>query len=244
MYTRFVESFILISASFLTSILSALVGMAGGITLLSIMTFFMPLRLIIPIHGMNQLVSNFSRAYFLRKNIVYSIFLPFVVGVPLGSLLAVQFLEKSFESPIPKILIALLIFYAVFKPKKLPSIKISHKAFSIVGFAAGFLGLLVGATGPFIAPFFLRDDLNKEEIIATKAAQQSVVHLVKIPSFLYLGFNYQEYLPLIVGMMFASVIGTKTGVLLLGKISEKLFVLLFKSFLVLAALRLLYKAFV
>lgn len=43
-----------------TAAISAVVGMAGGVTLLSIMILFMPLNAAIPIHGIVQLVSNIT----------------------------------------------------------------------------------------------------------------------------------------------------------------------------------------
>ena len=65
--------------------------------------------------------------------------------------------------------------------------------------------MFVGATGPFIAPFFLRDDFEKEEVIATKAACQMVGHGLKIPAVLIIGFEYSAHLPLL-GLLVAGVI--------------------------------------
>ena len=50
-------------AAFATSILSAVVGMAGGITLLAVMLLFLEPLAAIPLHGVIQLVSNSSRAW-------------------------------------------------------------------------------------------------------------------------------------------------------------------------------------
>ena len=36
--------------------------------------------------------------------------------------------------------------------------------YPIIGLIAGFVTIFIGATGPLIAPFFLRDDLDKEGI--------------------------------------------------------------------------------
>ena len=43
-------------AAFFTAIISAVIGMSGGIVLLSIMTFFLGIEQIVPIHGVVQLV--------------------------------------------------------------------------------------------------------------------------------------------------------------------------------------------
>ena len=110
-----------------------------------------------------------------------------------------------------------------------------------VGATVGFLSPLVGATGPFIAPFFLRDDFTKENIVSTKATVQALGHLLKFPIFFAIGFDYLEFLPLILGMTAAAMLGTKLGIGVLKTIDPRIFTLLFKLALGIAALRLLWK---
>ncbi len=215
--------------------------MAGGVTLLSFMTLFLPLSIVIPIHGVVQLVSNSSRSWFLKDHIDWQIFKYFAVGIPFGTVLSWLALKNIPFGNIPLIVIVALIFYTVFKPKRLPGLKISKKQFFFVGAVSGFLGLLIGATGPFIAPFFLRDDIEKESIVATKASVQLLVHAFKIPAFLALGFDYIAHIDLLILMSVGAVIGTKLGVTLLGKVNKKLFTTLYKGALILAALRIIYK---
>ena len=112
-----------------------------------------------------------------------------------------------------------------------------------LGVVTGFLSIFVGATGPFLAPFFLREDLKKEEIIATKAVCQAATHLMKLPAFLSLGFDYQPHLPLLGGLILAVVIGTSVGRMLLGKISQQSFLRLFELVLALIALYLIASPF-
>lgn len=228
----------------LTSVISGLVGMAGGIVLLSLMTFFVPWNVLIPVHGIVQLISNGSRCLMLRKKINYKVFIPFILGLPFGVIVATLIVGQLSSADIPLLFVVILILYTLFKPKKMPPLKIPMWAFSILGLVTGFFTLLVGATGPLIAPFFLRDDLAKEEIVATKAACQAIGHLFKLPAFFYLGFNYGEYLTMIISMSVAAIVGTKLGVLLLGRINEQYFRVIYKLALGAAALRLLYKIFI
>ena len=76
----------------------------------------------------------------------------------------------------------------------------------------------------------------------TEAVSMMVTHLGKIPVFLSLEFAYKDYALLIFALCVAAVIGTKVGVTLLNRMDENLFRTIFKTALVLAALRLLYKA--
>jgi uncharacterized membrane protein YfcA len=224
-----------------TSILSGVIGMAGGITLLAFMTFVLELGPIIPIHGVVQLASNSSRAYFLRKHVHKRFFFAFIIACPFGTVAAFYLLDMLKGEPILLIPLILLITYALFKPKKLPSIIIDQKGFFILGLITSFLSPLIGATGPILAPFFLRPDLEKEQIVATKALMQTVTHLLKIPIFLSLAFPYQEHLYLILLMVAAALLGTKLGTMLLGKVSTKYFMICYKVAMFLALARLIYK---
>lgn len=215
--------------------------MAGGITLLSLMTFAMPLSQIIPVHGIVQLTSNSSRCFFLRHRIRKEVLAYFSLGAPFGALVAYFLIKEISHKSFFLVPVAIIIFYTLFKPKKLPAINLPPKGFIVLGFITGIMSPLMGATGPLLAPFYLRDEWEKEEIVATKAASQILTHLLKIPIFVAMSFQYSEFLPHIVLMSFAAIIGTKIGVVLLGKTSETLFKRIYQSALLIAGIRILYK---
>ena len=234
---------ILTLSAFLTANISAVAGMAGGVLLLSAMTFILPIKLIVPVHGVVQLISNSSRVFMLRKSVNRKIFLWFSLGLPIGTIISIRLITSLSDEKYLYLLIALIIFYSLFKPKVLPSLKIPTAMFSILGILVGVLGPLIGATGPLVAPFMLRDDLTKEEIISTKASIQMLGHFIKIPTFIFLGFDYFQYSTLTLSMSVAVVLGTYTGVRILKHITQKNFNLIFKTALFFAAIRLLYKFF-
>ncbi|MBD64534.1 MAG: hypothetical protein CME62_04975 [Halobacteriovoraceae bacterium] len=225
----------------LTSVVSAVIGMGGGVLLISIMTFFLPYQIIIPIHGVVQFISNGSRGLFLIKHVRWRFVQFFLIGAPFGYWVA-YYVLKNFTSPnFYYLMLACFILYTVFKPKKLPQIKLKTLGWTVLGFFAAIQGSLLGASGPLIAPFYVRDDLKKEEIIATKAMQQIFIHMFKIPLFIQLEFDYLEYSALIILMSAGALLGSALGVKILGKVSESIFKKLFKTVLVIAAARLIYK---
>ena len=211
--------------------------------MLAIMTTFLPFQQVVPLHGAAQLFSNGTRSWLLRKHVRKDLLLPFLLGIPIGIVPSIWLIREFQDESIPLFLVATLIMYALFRPKKFPPLKIPGRYFAILGVVVAFLGLFVGATGPFLAPFFIRDDLAKEQVVSTKAALQFCIHLVKIPSFLYLGFPYLDYWPQILALTVAAWVGTKYGVRLLHKIEQQLFEKLFKFFLFIAGLRLYFKVF-
>jgi uncharacterized membrane protein YfcA len=151
------------ASALLTSIISAITGMAGGVLLFSLMTSFMSLDMVIPIHGLVQLGSNSSRLYYLKNALKKTMCLSFLIGAIFGATGATWLKSQvSIPSEIPLAVVVLLIVYVLFRPKKMPSIKLQFKNYYLVGIAAGFLGIFIGTVGPFIAVFFVRDDLNKQ----------------------------------------------------------------------------------
>lgn len=215
--------------------------MGGGILLLSAMTFFMPIQVIIPIHGLIQLISNSTRLLYLKEHIKWRFFFFFIIGLPFGAGLAAWLLKGVVSESLPYLVITILIFYAVFKPKKMPHWEITGWGWTIVGFFTGITGILAGAVGPLIAPFFIRNDLKKEEIVATKASLQMITHFSKIPVFLSLGFKFEDYSYAIGLMAVAAILGTKYGVRILSGVQESTFKMLYKGVLLISGLRLGYK---
>ena len=207
------------------------------------MTFFLPFQSIVPIHGLVQLSSNTTRSLLLRKYIDYKLLIPFALGTPIGGYLGYSLLSRIKDPTWFLGIIILLLLYVALKPKKLPLIHIPKKAFFILGILAACLGCLIGATGPFLAPFFIRNDLKKETIVASKATCQCIIHLIKIPIFLALAFPYQDHLVMIGLMIIAVIAGTKFGTYLLQKINGKQFIGLIKIAMVVIAVRLSIKLY-
>ena len=238
------ESIVLIIAAFLTSVLSAIIGMGGGITLLGIMAIIMPAGyLVIAYHGIIQLVSNVTRTAVYRQHISEPIIKRFLIGLVPGLLLSVAIIYGAttfFNTPSaadikidflkPAIGIYIIWFLYLRKKKK----TISKEAYKRMGVLAGLATVFIGAMGPLIAPLFINDKLKKESIIATKAACQAAGHF-----FLFFNVSYIEDWSVLLPLVIAVYAGTKIGKLMLGKLPEVLFQNLFKSVLTLIAIRLI-----
>lgn len=229
---------ILSCAAFSTSILSAVIGMGGGIILLAVMLLFFPPQVAIPLHAVVQLISNGTRTFVFLRYVEWKVYGLFVVPAAFGI-----FFVRMFFAAIPphylRILIALFIFMTLLLPKSQKGRVWGRWTFSVAGLAAGTLGMIVGAIGPVIAPFFLHTRILKERLIATKAVCQATVHLLKIAAFGTLGFAYMQYGGLILFLGVAVLLGTNIGKVLLEKMSESFFILLYKIALTAIGIKLL-----
>lgn len=232
----------LVVACFATATISAILGMAGGVTLLGVMTALLPARVVVPIHGVVQLASNWTRTWAFRRNVRWSIFftfmVPAVLGVAIGSLLWSEAKLTWFRAWIG----AFILFFLLWRRYKPTLRNPPIWSYGLLGLAAGLLTIFVGATGPFLAPFFLRDDFDNEQVIATKAVCQTWLHLLKIPAFLALGFDYAPYAPLLLALIAAVIGGTYFGKHLLSLISKERFVLWFQVVLAILAVYLILSA--
>ena len=225
------------AASFITS----LTGMAGGVLMFAAMNIYIPVRALIPIHGVVQLFNNATRSFHLRQDLRWSMVLPFSLGAIISATATTIFIARYVGEFFPLLLIFLLTAYTLFRPVKAPPLKVSDKNFFWVGIATGSIGIIAGAIDPILAIFFLRDDLRKEEIVANKSMMQLVVHLTKIPAFIYLGFSFLDHAELLIILSLAGVVGGWVGVLALRKIQSKVFITLMKSALFISGAHILYQ---
>ncbi|BBM84057.1 membrane protein [Candidatus Uabimicrobium amorphum] len=185
---------------------------------------------------------NWLRCFFLLDAMRWKSFAFFAVSACIGAICAAIFIPKI-PKEIPYFIIAVFIFYTIFKPKNIPDFVIGDVWFTVVGFITGILGILVGAIGPFLALFYVRKDLSKQQVVANKSAMQALIHTTKLPIFLYLGFSYMEYASFIVYLLLAGLIGTRIGIYALMWIPQIYFFIAFKCALFLAGLKLLYQVF-
>ena len=244
------ESAILIVAAFITSSISAVLGMGGGIILLGIMAILIPEGyVVVALHGIIQIVSNITRSYVFRKHIKGQIIRQYLPGSILGLCLASFFIfiviqsldvhsAKDIKVDILKPIIGIFIIWFLFGRR--PQVKDEQPHFFSVGVLSGLTTVFIGATGPLIAPFFLKGKLTKEEIIANKAVCQAISHTGKIPLFiLFFKFNYFAESAILFPLVIAVFIGTNFGKQILQFIPEQVFRILFKVALTFIALKLI-----
>ena len=243
------EFTLLIVSAFITSSISAVLGMGGGIILLGIMAIIIPEGfMVIALHGIIQLSSNITRMYIFRKHLVFKIIRKFFLGAVLGLLISSILIiiiiytfqlesGNNLKVDFLKPLIGLFILWYLFLkgPKKEKKL-----SFLWVGGISGICSVFIGATGPLIAPFFLSGNLTKENIIASKAACQAISHFGKIPIFIALfNVNYISEINILLPLVLAVFIGTYFGKQVLNFIPEKTFRLVFKFTLFLIAIKLI-----
>ena len=243
------ETIILTLTAFATSILSAVIGMGGGVTLLGIMAILIPEGyMVVALHGVIQLVSNSTRTAVYRQHVHQPIIRQFFMGVIPGLGCAalivfglIQYFDitsaSEFKVDFLKPLIGIYILWFLYLRKKTKFT--SDSFFFWMGGLSGLVTVFIGAAGPLIAPFFIDRNLTKESVVATKAACQAMGHLGKMPIFIiFFGVDYLQQWPVLLPLVIAVYFGTRIGKKFLGSLSADLFRKLFKIVLTLIAVRL------
>lgn len=230
--------------AFLTSIVSGVLGMAGGVALLGLMTAVMVPAVVVPLHGVVQLVSNGSRTLLLLKQAAWREVALFLIPLTIGTLIATHlgqlFDYRWLEPIIGCVLVAFIVWRRVQPKVRRPP----DALYVVVGFVVGLVMLFIGATGPISAVVFKRDDWPPLRVVATMAVAQAVAHLLKLPAFFSLGFDYTPHWPLLAVMSAAAIAGTFVGQRLLARISPERFGLIFDVALAILAAWLLAARFV
>jgi len=197
-----------------TALLSGVFGMAGGLILVGVLVVIMPLPQAMVLHAVTQMASNGWRALLWRQHIAWkTAFASFA-----GSLVSLGLWSLWLYVP-DKAVALLLLGCSPFIVRAIPE-SVMPRTLGPSQMLGGsvvcmMLMLVTGVTGPLLDTLFLRSQLQRKEIIATKAACQLFSHALKL---IYFGLLIEQS-----GSVEPSMIGTSLGKLLLEKLSDKQF---------------------
>jgi uncharacterized protein len=169
----------LLASVFVTSTLSGIFGMAGGLILLGLLLAFLPVGTAIAVQGAIQIIANGSRAVLSRRWIDWR-----VLGIMTAGLLTagtLLFLLRYTPDLATVCIVIGLLPILLWIPQGWLALDASKPSHAFVcGFLGGGVNLAVGVAGPSIDMFFIRTAMDRRAIIATKAAAQVVNHAGKI----------------------------------------------------------------
>ncbi len=221
------------------SAVSGMTGLAGGTFILAVIASVIQTEFIIPLHAAVAFMSNGTRITVFYRHVKWRVVGFFVLGMLPGAVVGIN-VFKMLDEQVIRLAMGAFILAVVFLPMNGKGKMGGYKTFVPVGFFAGLLGIFFGSVGPLIARFFLRSDISKEELVGTKAACQAVGHLVKIPLFgMVIGANVFQFGHVLIWLGVMVVAGILIGKLMLHRISERVFRIIYKALLAMIALRII-----
>ena len=234
------DAFWLILTAGFTSLLTATLGIGGGVLLLLVMAQVVPVAALIPVHGLVQLGSNGNRAVMTHAHIDWPLCGRFLAGALIGAGLA-SLVVVQLPLQVIQLAVAGFILWMIWGPK--PSARtLTPLRTLLAGSVTTFVAMFVGASGPLVAAFVHRHSHDKMQTVATFAATMTGQHLLKAVVFSFIGFSFTDWLPLIGLMILSGLLGTWIGLNLLQKVSSVWFSRLFRIVVTLLAVRLLWQA--
>jgi uncharacterized membrane protein YfcA len=165
-----------------TSFISGIFGMAGGMILMAILLAMMPLAAAMVLHGLTQMASNGWRAWLWRAHIKWHVLAWYAAGAVLavGCLAVISFTPSKAMTLIA--LGAMSLLGLSVPPRFAPDIL--RRGDSIgCGVVCASLQVATGISGPIFDVFFVRSELDRRQIVATKAAIQVFGHALKVAYF-------------------------------------------------------------
>ncbi|MEO0450258.1 MAG: TSUP family transporter [Pseudomonadota bacterium] len=169
----------ILATTLVTSFISGIFGMAGGIILMAVLVALVSVASAMIIHGGIQMFANGYRAFLLRDAIVWRVFGYYCIGAAAG--VAVLFFISWTPDKQALYLLLGLTPLLVWLPKErlhLDIKRVDHSIFA--GFIVQGLNTLAGVAGPLLDLFFVRAEMTRQQIVATKSVTQSLSHLIKI----------------------------------------------------------------
>lgn len=217
--------FLLVVAVFVTSLISGVFGMAGGLILMAVFASVLNVGEAMALHGLVQATSNGGRAWLLRSYVRWRVIVPYFGGllVSLAVFGAVTFVPSQ---GLLFIVLGLVPVLGVCPPR-IVSLNIENRLHAFLcGIIVSSAQLLAGASGPLLDMFFVNSQLNRHEIVGTKAITQTMGHVAKL--LFYGRFVSTEMLDTdkwgwVVAMPMAAIGGARVGKAILDRLKEDRF---------------------
>lgn len=206
-----------------TAFLSGIFGIAGGLILMAVLLFILPLPEAMALHALTQIASNGWRGLLWWQHVRWRAAASFLAGSAIAFVVWAMW-RYTPDKPLALILLGLSPFLLRLIPADLkPDPERAGHGLGYGG-AAMSLMLLSGVSGPLIDSFFLGGKLDRREIVATKAVCQIVSHAAKLVYFGSFVEQAAQLSPIMTAIaIVASLAGTALARPILERMSEAQF---------------------
>jgi uncharacterized protein len=204
-----------------TSFLSGIFGMAGGMVLMGILLLLLSVEKAMVIHGVAQFASNGWRAVLWWRHIGWRVFRGYAMGALLV-MAAMLALQVTLSRPVVMIVMGATPFLAFLLPARW-QLNVDRPGHPLsCGLVCMGVQMLSGVSGPLLDTFFVRSAMNRHQVVATKAAVQTLSHALRIVFFgALLASSDQALGPGLAVLLVASaIVGTSASRLVLDRITD------------------------
>jgi uncharacterized membrane protein YfcA len=225
--------------------ISALCGGGAGLLLIPVLGSFLPVTQVPAALTLGTATSSLSRLGLFSKSICWSMAYRFVPASLVGAVLGAQLLAQIDPMYVE-------FFMGVFLVANLPLLirpgrgadssevePVQASTLIVIGIIAGVISALTGAVGVLFNRFYLRSGLSPQEIVATRAANEILLHLFKLILYAQLHLFDVRVLQFGVIVAVAAVGSSRLMVFVLPKIPKALFARIGQTAMVLVGMLML-----
>ena len=225
--------------SFLTSLLTSIFSLGGGlIMLVALAQSFSPATLI-PLHGSIQLANNFSRTLVYHEFFQWKLIKNILISTMFGAVIGIYLFGTLPENLLVMVIAATILFLTWAPLDNLILSVMKNDWFC--GFISGFAGIFVGANGPLVTAYLRTKNLSPELLVANHGAIMIFQHGIKIILFVsFFNFMILDYFSFILILALTGYAGAILGRRLISKVPFKSFNIILKVFLTLLAFSLFF----
>ena len=211
-------------ATLVTSLISGVLSMAGGMILMVVFGFFLSVPVAMVLHGIAQTFSNGSRVWLYRRHIRWRLLAFYTVGAFAMTGLFAMFTFVP-DIGLVFILIGTFPFLALAVPKSINLDMEKAPVAALSGVLVTAAQLLAGASGPVLDIFYVQSRLTRKEILGTKAVTQTLGHVLKLVYYGAIMAVAGTELPTWVfpAVVTAAVLGNYLGSLIVARMTDNQF---------------------
>ncbi|MBR9921708.1 MAG: sulfite exporter TauE/SafE family protein [Bacteroidetes bacterium] len=205
--------------------ISTISGGGGAMLQVPLLNFLIGVSKTAPVLNLGTFLGRPARLIIFRKHIHYEVILyyapPAIIGAWIGG-----WLFANIKFGWLQILVGLFLVSTVFQyrfGKKERSFDMKLWYFIPLGFVISILGTVIGAMGPILNPFYLNLGLDKEDLIATKAANSFLLGLSQLGSYTFFGILDRELWIYGIALGIGATIGNIVGKRFLSRMKSQTF---------------------
>ena len=172
----------LLTTALVTSFISGTFGMAGGVILMGVLGWLLPVDQAMILHGTTQMASNGHRTMLHWRHIYWPVFSGYLFGalMCLGLFVWLAFIP---DKVVLYFVLGTLPFLNFVLPKDRALDVTRRGAPTLNGLVVTALQLTAGTSGPMLDVFYVKSPLTRHQVVATKAMTQTLGHLLKLIYF-------------------------------------------------------------
>lgn len=218
---RIIFSFIIV---FFASVIQGTVGFGFSLIAVPLLAFILPMKIIVPIAVVYNLVINImvvlTTKKYIRLRKIWIMIVCGIIGIPIG-----VFGLKNLNPEVLKAIIGFLICITSISMAKGYKVKFNRVkiSYGITGFISGVLNGSLSMSGPPIVLFLSNEGYDKNEFRANLATYATITNILTIIAFMFSGLLSTDMLHIIGTNIISLLLGTSIGIIIASKITDKYF---------------------